>query len=74
MALVLTLLRPLMPHAAGVLPALLSMLALVPLGAATYAGVHLIVWSLKGQHDDIEGQAIGFLLRRIGQRRAAASA
>lgn len=71
MAVVLTLVHPLLPHGTGVLPALLCLLALVPLGAATYAGVHLLVWAMKGQHDDIEGQAIGVLLRHIGRRRAA---
>lgn len=74
MTLVLMLVRPSMPHPSGLLPALLSMLALVPLGAATYAGVHLLAWAFGGQHDDIEGQAIGFLSRRFGQRRTAASA
>ncbi|WP_206244417.1 oligosaccharide flippase family protein [Novosphingobium terrae] len=73
MALVLWLALPLFPHAPGVLPALLTMLALVPLGAATYGGVHLIAWALNGNPEGIEGQAITFVTQRLTRSRTPAS-
>ncbi len=74
MALVLALALRWLPHGPGMLPAVLTILALVPLGGAVYAGVHLLAWSLSGRPEGLEDQALSVLTRRFTRKQAAASA